>query len=431
MKKETAHYVLFGFLVLLSCLLFFTACLTDNPVEDEKNAKTETDDDNDDDTGDDDDNDDNDDDNNDNDDNDDNDDDDDIDDPEMMFLIHSSSIGRSLIYKRLSNGSWMQYSLPQINSSFTMLYELDLLRSDLVYAAGISVPDKSSRKVGLLLKYDGLTWSVMQIDNAPLDWQPFGISFFDEDHGYMVGSQGGDQGDDLPVVMQYESSTWNDISPSHLTDENPFSSVIALSENSFIAVGKDKNDLSGEDDVGVAFRWDTGTWTEIPIEDPDVVERWYLWKIISVSEGDLAGIYSIGMYGNTTDQSGLLFKYNEYLNVFELLYTSSQVNLFLTAAYNDEIISIVGHNGAGQGILGKWDGSSYSSVLGPLVGTGSAYIATQVANANDIWLAGSYTIDSTHHNALIHRYRDNVFEQVSTPDLGGINGSIYDFVILE
>ena len=429
MKKKAAHYVLFGFLVLLFCFLPFTACLTDNPVEDEKNAKTETDDDNDDDTGDDDDNDDNDDDNNDNDDNDDNDDDDDIDDPEMMFLFHGSFSTGSNIYKRLSDGSWQRYSIPIIDKAY-YLKELNFPQPDLGYTVGTYFIGFAAHTI--LLKFDGFTWSEMPIENAPqLGWDAWGVSFIDEDHGYIVGSQGGYQGDDLPVAMQYENGTWNDISPSHFIDEIPFSSVIALSEDSIIAVGFNHKSSGYEDDVGAAFSWDSGTWSEIPIDDPDVVERWYLWKIILVSEGDLAGIYSIGMYGNTTDQSGLLFKYNKYSNVFELLYTSSQVNLFLTAAYNYEIISIVGHNGAGQGILGKWDGSSYSSVLGPLVGIGSAYIATQVANANDIWLAGSYTIDSTHHNALIHRYRDNVFEQVSTPDLGGINGSIYDFVILE
>ena len=116
--------------------------------------------------------------------------------------------------------------------------------------------------------------------------------------------------EDWPVVIQYDNGALNNISPTHFTDVIPFNSVTALSEDSFIAVGINFYEPGPGGSEGSAYRWDTGTWSKIPIEDPDVTEQWYLEKIFVVTTGNLAGIYSIGGSG-TTETYGLLFKYNE------------------------------------------------------------------------------------------------------------------------
>ena len=427
MKKETAHYVLFGFLVLLSCLLFFTACQSDNQDDEEKSAKTETDDDDNDDNDDSDD----DDDNNDDDDNDDND-DDVIDDPEMMFLIYAGDIGESFIYKRLSDGNWLQYTLPQIQSTWIILHEFDFIQPDLGYAVGYYHPDKSRCDDGLLFKFDGSSWSNIPIDNPThRGWNAWGGSFFDEDHGFIVGSQGYCIGPNLPVAMQYDNGTWNDITPSHFTDESPFFDALALSVNSFIAVGNFNYGLGSEYDEGAAFRWDSGVWTEIPIEDPGVNGYWYLWKVFDVPEGDLQGIYTVGMSGGIPNQIGMLFKYNESLNTFEHLYTLPQLGSFEKVSTGDGIMALVGWDQANAAIFTIWNGSSYSIIEAPVIEIASFYEASKVINANEIWVAGAYLFNPDTMAGLIHRYKNNAFEMIYPPTITSAYWKFMDFVILE
>ena len=400
---------------------------------DDDDDDDDDDNDNDDDDDDDDDDNDNDDDNNDDDDDNDNDDDNnDDDDPEMMFLFHSNSTGSSSIYKRLSNGNWFPYTLPTIQGTNPLLFELDFPQPNLGFSVGRYSPSSLPCFQGLLLKYNGSSWSDITMNNVPQSgWIAWESSFIDENHGFVVGSEFYCYDEDWPVVLQYDNGSWNNITPSHFSNIIPFFSVLALSDNSFIAVGRNYNGSGYEDNEGAAYLWDSGIWSNIIIDTTQLTQPWYLSKIFHVPEGDLEGIYSIGEQGYPPNQIGLLFKYNELLLTFEHLYSFTETGSFDGAAYGDSIISIVGYNQLDKGIFGLWNGNSFINTQVPLVGISTQYKATQVINANDIWVTGWYQPDASSKSGLIHRFQNDIFEVIETPNISDNFWFINDFIILQ
>jgi hypothetical protein len=220
--------------------------------------------------------------------------------------------------------------------------------------------------IGAAIHWDGTQWSVVHTPNPVAGSALYGVSAVSSNNVWAVGvvyqTSNGANYDTL--VEHWNGTSWKVVpSPSSLNEADILQSVSVVSAKDIWAVGSIFAGFSSG--VPEIEHWNGSQWSIVPpaISGPNSA----LSSVAMVSATD---VWAVGTANNQT-------------------------------------------------LVEHYDGSTWSVVSSPNVGTGSNYLASvTVVSANDIWAVGNYVNSGNVNKTLIEQWNGTGWKVVHSPNAG-------------
>jgi hypothetical protein len=193
----------------------------------------------------------------------------------------------------------------------------------------------------------------------------------------LVAHPVGVTGDNFQTLTEHwDGSSWSIIpSPNVGPGQNVFSPVLDLSPINAWAGGGSSSVAGISPDRTLFEHWDGSTWSVVPSPSP------------GLSFNDISGLAAI----------------------------PGTNNLWAAGAYTDS----GGPNGIYHSIIERWDGSSWSVVPSPNVGTAGGSVGSVVAlSATDAWAVGSFRDSNGMSQTLVEHRDGSSWSVVPSPNVG-------------
>lgn len=174
------------------------------------------------------------------------------------------------------------------------------------------------------------------------------------------------------LTEHWNGTSWSGVpSPNASSGLNQLYSVAAVSTNDVWAVGEYLNNSNGNTEILIEH-WDGSSWSVVSSPNP--------------------GLTTSALYGVTAVSAS---------NIWAVGYANS-------SSIDDS-----------QGLVEQWNGTSWSVVSGPTVGS-SSYLegVTQVPGSSNLWAVGNYLNSSAGTQTLIEQWNGTSWNVVSSPNVG-------------
>ena len=237
---------------------------------------------------------------------------------------------------------------------------------------------------------------------------------------------------DMPGRRDIETGCWNVVpSPNENEIENELYSVTG-GGNDVWAVGI--YDLFGFGDYRtMTMHWDASAWSLIPSPNPGTAHN-YLFG----ATGSGTDVWAVGMYNNTGGQPGRTLTLHWNGSAWSQVASpnaGTSTNLLWGATGSGSDVLAAGESSNGQFTTSEtltlhWNGSAWSVVPSPTVGTGGNRIYAITGGGNDVWAVGIYWNDVFNPRTLTLHWDGSTRSVVPSPNVGsddnwldGVTGS--------
>ncbi len=317
--------------------------------------------------------------------------------------------------------SWTVEASPNVGSSDNQLRAVAAIATDDIWAVGYS-GDNTVGFQSLTMHWDGHTWSVVPSPN-PSAYLNFldGVTAIASDDVWAVGNERFATFEGHTLIMHWDGSTWSVI-PSPNADQgiyNYLNGVSATSANDVWEVGFYETLF---DNLTLTMHWDGSAWSLVPSPNTNPTYN-YLYAVEAISAND---VWAVGFFTTTADHSLALHWDGSAWDVVAVPNMGSADNhLYAVNAIAPDDIWAVGlfveYGGPSRlehSLTTHWDGSNWSVVPSPDVGTqtntlnGVAALAT-----DDVWAVGIY--NSSGDRSLTEHWDGTAWSVVSSPNVGG------------
>jgi hypothetical protein len=253
--------------------------------------------------------------------------------------------------------SWTQVTSPSPDPHSNVLYSASAVASDAVWAVG-------ARDTGtLVLFWDGTTWSSIPTPTVGQFDSLYSVSALSAGDMWAVGRYVDSGSPPLQRTLTMHCSRSGctvPTSPNGGVGNNQLYGVAALSSSDVWAVGTSIVMTQPLQSVPLAIRWDGSGWTVPPVPPlPANTDLASFEAVVAVSSNDVWGLGS---------------------------------------AHN-------GTTGDVDTYTAHWNGSVWTLVISPNLGSTNALDGGAALSSNDIWAVGIYQMGSTYLN-LIEHYSD-------------------------
>lgn len=272
----------------------------------------------------------------------------------------------------------------------------------------------------------GGTWNVVVSPNVTSNNNVLnGVAAFSKGDAWAVGYNYPGTGGGQTLTEHWNSNGWSIVaSPNPGANFDDLNGVVAISTRYVLAVGLQVNSSNVEQTLIESGR--VGGWSVIP--SPNVVGSGNaLFGVSGVATND---IWAVGFsFSSGNPQKTLIeHSYNKWSIVPSPSPGTAGNSLRSVVALNKNNVWAVGSTnntgGYSQTLIEHWDGTAWSVVPSPNVGTNNNGLTGITAvSKNDLWAVGSFTDGSTSlGETLIEHWDGTTWSVVPSPNPGvGMN----------
>jgi hypothetical protein len=296
------------------------------------------------------------------------------------------------------------------------LFAVDAVSSDDVWAVGINTLTDT-----LAMHWDGNAWSDVPTPNMDTTGTVlFGVAAVTANDAWAVGYYHNQSTGniDRTLILHWDGSVWSVVpSPNSGAGDNYLRAATALSANDVWAVGYYHNTTTNVDQTLILHGNGSG-WTTVISPNAGTNARNELYGVSAASASEAWAVGSYGADTLTERWNGSVWSVVPSPNPGMSSSSFSAVAAVANMATGQVEVWAVGNVDFDQTLTMHWDGSTWSVVPSPNVGSlNNLYAVTAVA-VDDVWAVGS--IDFGAHT-LILWWDGNVWSVVPSPDAGDTN----------
>lgn len=279
---------------------------------------------------------------------------------------------------------WTVVANPNPGSHINVLYSVDAIAADNVWAAGYyrNSPSTAS-KFTLIERWDGSSWQQITSPNGGADINVLnGIEALGPNDVWAVGDAGTDS-----LIEHWNGSSWvKTSSPNVGADQNYLNAVTARAASDVWAVGSSR-DTPNDAARTLIEHWDGSSWHVTP--SPNLgSDNNILYGVATLKQGN--DVWAVGFHRDSP------------------------------------------HSFA-HPLVEHWDGSSWQAVLAPSVGSGDNVLNGIAAVApNDIWAVGySEQTSKDPARSLIEHWDGSSWTIITSPNVGSGYNNLYSVTALK
>lgn len=286
--------------------------------------------------------------------------------------------------------AWVVKKSPEPSYHFNSLNAVAAIASNDVWAVGYYKSPNVKRQT-LAEHWNGTAWSLVSSPNVGIANDLYSISADASNDVWAVGFYNNKNSTEQTLVEHWDGSSWSVVpSLNEGSGDNMIISVTAISPTDVWVVAHNQEQSFIE-------HWDGSSWTVVPPASPGT-SSYGFGGIAAVSANDIwaSGNYSKGIHTKT-----LIEHWNG--NTWSIV-SSPSPGTFLNGLGDMAVISAndiwdvgtylnIGGSKPIQTLTEHWDGTAWSVVASPNVGSGDNLLngASAVPGTDDVWTVGQYS----------------------------------------
>jgi hypothetical protein len=278
-------------------------------------------------------------------------------------------------------GGWSVVSTPKIGSNFNYLNGVAALSANDVWAVGAYFNGSGFRKT-LIEQWDGTKWSKVLSPNVGSDNNVlFGVAAISANDVWAVGGHRTRLGTYQTLIEHWDGTSWSIVSsPNVGSGDNALLGLLVTTARDIWTVGYSSSSQGPLQTL--VGHWDGTSWSVVP--SPNIGSGDNVLQAIEQVQGKNQ-LWAVGL---STDSSGTQ-----------------------------------------QTLIERWDGTSWSSISSPNVGSGdNALRAIAVTSSNNAWVVGYSAISANFEQALIEHWDGTDWSVVSSPNPGAVDNFLNGIV---
>ena len=322
--------------------------------------------------------------------------------------------------------AWRIVASPNSSTNSNILYGVDRRPNGSFWAVGTYYDDTFTAKT-LIEYWDGSAWTVQASLNPGSTGNQLNAVATGNGNAWAVGFYTDDNFIAHTLIEQWDGFSWHAVpSPDQGVNGSYLQSVTAA--NGVWAVGYyiDDNQVNQT----LVEQWDGQSWRIVssPNRGSDGSQ---LYGIAAVSPAD---IWAVGYSGQGNGVVTLIEHWNgSAWSIVESPNPGTSGNYLQAAcvAYDDSKVWAVGYyyqSGHPRTLIERWDGSNWTVVASPNVGTmGNSLFGVSAYFANDVSAVGAYNLNNQTGTlqTLIEHWDGSTWTAVSSPDEGTLDNILY------
>jgi hypothetical protein len=346
----------------------------------------------------------------------------------LITLVLTTQVAKAA---PLNSGAWNLISSWSVGGGSSLDAVAAISTSD-VWAVGWGGSSDSFTTATLTEHWDGMTWNLVPSANVKaLDQKLYGVAAVSTNDVWAVGEHDNADGDHIQSLIEHwNGSNWSVVaSPS---GNHPLNAVAVISTNDVWAVGTSLN-ATTHNSKTLTEHWNGTSWSIVA--SPNVgTSINALSSIAVVSAND---IWAVGEYGNSF--SGPTKTLIEHWNGSSwsivsspnvgtgdnVLYGVSAISTSDVWAVGSRcLVSSCFNGGTEQTLIEQWNGTSWNLVSSPNVGTTSNILTSvTTVSTNNIWAVGySCSVKLCFNRGLVHtlieQWNGSSWSVVASPNFG-------------
>jgi hypothetical protein len=310
--------------------------------------------------------------------------------------------------------------------SMSAFYDIDAIATNDIWAVGKYRSTADSPEQTLIAHYDGITWSVVSSPNTDsgITNYLYGVSMVSASDIWAVGTYDIDLAKTL--VLHYNGSTW---SIAYSAGDGALNEVVAISASDVWAVGFDYEESTGKV-VPVSGQWNGSSWSQ---EGGPAIGSSNS-SLISVAKDTSGDLWAVGKGQTdvtTTDEAYVAHRVSNQWSVVPDQTDGSTMNaLYGIDALASDDVWAVGTTGAfAHTLVERWNGASWDIVPSPNVEP-SASVASYLwavsgTAANNVWAVGRSKSGTSPEQTLVMRWNGSSWSIMPSPNVGSGANFLY------
>lgn len=309
-------------------------------------------------------------------------------------------------------GTWSIVSSPNAGSSNNALYAVSAVSAGNVWAVGWYL-DSNNDSLTLIEHWDGSSWNVVSSPNPGSAYDILeGVAAISTNNIWAVASYSNNSNasPSQTLIEHWNGKTWSVVSsPSPGSEDNLLFGVSRIpGTNQLWAVGVYNNGNSPGQTL--TEYWNGSSWNVV--SSPTIGVRAALDGVAAIST---TNVWAVGNYSNSTYTDQTLVEHwdGTTWSVVSRPSPASAYNVLLgvTRVVGTSKVWAVGYfanlnTGPEQNLIERWDGTTWSGVSSPNIGSGSNSLMgiTRISGTNTMWAVGWYNNASNTEQTLIESY---------------------------
>jgi hypothetical protein len=311
-----------------------------------------------------------------------------------VFMLPGGSVGCAVgeaeTIIRWNGSTWFAQTSP----THAGLYAVGMVASNDGWAVGNG---------GTIFRYDGTSWA--HYETLPSAVNLFGLHMRASNDGWAVGDSLASTSSSAfpPTILRWAGSAWTEVTPSGVAVGQALYAVDTVSATESWAVGSGRA-LSSPSSVpavpATILKWDGTIWTSVPSGTPPGSS---LFGIDMLSSTDGWAVGCTDPSASPACQSPIIVRWNGL--AWSAITTPGSIHgltgIFMLSPTNGWAVGWSAASG-GQTTIIHWDGSQWTSVPGPIVGSGGGLLSSvYMVSATDGWAVG-YDATSSGKSLIVH-----------------------------
>jgi hypothetical protein len=320
-------------------------------------------------------------------------------------------------------GSWSVVASPDDGTNSNYLYSVAAVSPTDVWAAGYYVNTDHSTNRTLTEHWNGTNWKVVVSFNYLTGANVlYGIEAASSSNIWAVGYFTNGNNVQRPLSEQWNGTKWKFVkNPGIGTGTNILYGVAASSAKKLWAVGTYVNQ-SGMNQTLIE-QWSGTSWSVVA--SPNVAGS-TSDVLTSVTASSPSNAWAVGSYTNSSGITQTLIEQwngtswsiisspnaGSGNNVLTSVASSTSKNAWAVGNYTNS-------SGVNQTLTEQWNGTSWSIVASPDVGTTNNFLnSVAITSSTDAWAAGDYTNSSGVNQTLTEQWNGTSWSIVASPNVG-------------
>ncbi len=306
------------------------------------------------------------------------------------------------------------------NVTNRLLTAVAVVSTNDIWAVGYSFTSNGAPQT-LTEHWNGTKWSIVSSPNVGIgDNYLYGVAASSTSDIWAVGDYYS-MGFYHALIEHWDGTSWSVVTAPTMGVGNHLQGVAVVSQNNVWAVGYYFN--------GTVFQtlieqWNGSNWSVV--NSPNAGTNNNYLQALSVVSGSASNIWTVGFSFNSNNIPQTLIEHwngSSWSVVTSPNVGTNGTNLWGVAAVSQNDIWTVGaysnSSSVFQTLTEHWNGSSWSIVNSPNVGTNdNLFNGVAVVSTGNVWAVGSYINSTGSGRTLIEHWNGTKWQVVKSPDVG-------------